>query len=77
MFNSGLEEVDKPSFHSETPDNLSQAVWVIVYDGTPEEKRQRAHKTRNILAGSQTVLSDSRVGDTEDSPWIVVAVVHQ
>ena len=34
-------EVDKPSFHSPTPDSLSQAVWVIVDDGTPEENRRR------------------------------------
>ena len=37
----GLVEVDEPSFHSPTLDSLSQAAWVIVDDGTPEEKRQR------------------------------------
>ena len=39
----GLVEVDKPSFHSPTLDSLSQAAWVIVDDGTPEEKKQREH----------------------------------
>ena len=34
-------EVNKPSFHSPTLDSLSQAAWVIVDDGTPEEKRER------------------------------------
>ena len=37
----GLVEVDEPSFHSPTLDSLSQAAWVIIDDGTPEEKRQR------------------------------------
>ena len=37
----GLVEVDEPSFHSPTLDSLSRAAWVIVDDGTPEEKRQR------------------------------------
>ena len=41
----GPVEVDEPSFHSPTLDSLSQAAWVIVDDGTPEEKRQREYSS--------------------------------
>ena len=44
-FIRGLVEVDEPSFHSPTLDSLSQAAWVIVDDGTPEEKRQREYSS--------------------------------
>jgi len=36
-----LKEVDKPSFHSPALDSLSQAIWDIMDDGTPEEKREK------------------------------------
>ena len=45
----GPVEVDEPSFHSPTLDSLSQAAWVIVDDGTPEEKRHREKRYSSLV----------------------------
>jgi len=45
IYNTGLVEVDKPSFHSSALDSLSQAIWDIMDDGTPEEMRERRYSS--------------------------------
>ena len=58
----GLVEADKPSFHSPTLDSLSQAVWVIVDDGTPEEKRRYSGLVKASEASSCCVSRRTGMG---------------
>jgi len=54
---TGLEEVDKPSFHSPAVDRLCRATWDIKDDGTPEKMRERRYSSleKVVLANQMPV----------------------